>query len=196
MATKKALSAEESQVQSAAVIFSQQRDAVWLSQVHGNDRPVECAGFNAQQDRFMAGSAQKPKTLVVFGPMIDSPPAHPDTVITTLVNLERVLNSFWLQYTHIKGDLQLYQAACLVQWNDPLRWTNIILHPGMMHSHEFPGLYGNTDEGILRGHSHQRSVCWHHQHSQRKGFDQWSTGIPSHHCRVAAEFLLEWRQDI
>ena len=57
--------------------------------------------------------------------------------------------------------------------------------------HEFPGLYRNTDEGIWRGHSHQRSVFWHHQHSQRK--DQCSTGIPSHHCRVAAEFLLEWR---
>ena len=24
------------------------------------------------------------------------------------------------------------------------------------HSHEFPGLYRNTDEGILRGYSHQR----------------------------------------
>ena len=31
-------------------------------------------------------------------------------------------------------DLQLYQTACLVQSNDPLRWTNVILHPGMMHT--------------------------------------------------------------
>ena len=37
------------------------------------------------------------------------------------------------------------------------------------HSHEFPGLYRNTDEGIWCEHSHQRSVSWHHQHSQRKG---------------------------
>ena len=29
--------------------------------------------------RLVAASAQKPKTLVVFGLMIDSPPAHPDT---------------------------------------------------------------------------------------------------------------------
>ena len=36
--------------------------------------------------------------------------------------------------THITVDLQLYQTACLVQWNDPLRWTNVILHPGMMHT--------------------------------------------------------------
>ena len=64
------------------------------------------------------------------------------------------------------------------------------------HSYEFPGLYRNTEEGIWHGHFHQRGVCWHHQHSKRKGLDQCSTGIPSHHCRVAAEFLLECRQDI
>ena len=82
----------------------------------------------------MAGSAQKPKTLVVFIPMTDSPPAHPDTVITTLVNFERALNSFGMQYTNITVDLQLYHTACLVQWNDPLHWTNVILHLGMMHT--------------------------------------------------------------
>ena len=83
----------------------------------------------------MAGSAQKPKTLVVFGLMIDSPPPHPDTVITTLVNLERALNSFGMQYANITVDLQLYHTACLVQWNDLLRWTNVILHIlRMMHT--------------------------------------------------------------
>ena len=136
---------------------------------------VEWAGSNAQQDRLMAVSAQKLKTLVVFGPMINSPPAHPDTVITTLVNLKRAQNSVGMQYTHITVDLQLYQTACLVQWNDPLRWTNVILHPGMMHTlMSFLGCM-NTDEGIWRLHSHQRSVCWHHKYSKQKGLDQWST---------------------
>eukprot|EP00745_Piridium_sociabile_P018840 TRINITY_DN28551_c0_g2_i7.p1 TRINITY_DN28551_c0_g2~~TRINITY_DN28551_c0_g2_i7.p1 ORF type:complete len:249 (-),score=41.05 TRINITY_DN28551_c0_g2_i7:725-1471(-) len=130
----KALSAEESHLQSAAVRFSQQRDAAWLSQVHESDKPVEWVGFNAQQDRLVAGSAHKPKTLVVFGPMIDSPPAHPDTVLTTLLYLERTLKTFGMQYTHLSVDLQLYQTACLVQWKDPQRWTNLILHPGMMHT--------------------------------------------------------------
>ena len=73
----KALSAEESQLQSAAVRFSQQRDAAGLSQVHQSDKPVEWACFNAQQDPVMEGSCNKPKTLVVFGPMIDSPPDTP-----------------------------------------------------------------------------------------------------------------------
>ena len=70
------------------------RCGTWLPQIHWSDRPVKLAGFNAQQDRLVAGSAQKPKTLVVFGPMIDSSPTHPDNVIITLVNLERALNTF------------------------------------------------------------------------------------------------------
>ena len=75
----------------------------------------------------MAGSAEKAKTLVVFRPMINWPPAHPDTAITTLVNLERALNSFGIQYTYLTVDLQLYQTACLAQWNDSLRWAIVIL---------------------------------------------------------------------
>ena len=112
---KKAPSAEDSQLQSAAVRFSQQRDAAWLSQVHQNDKPVEWAGFNAQQDPVMDGPGNTPKTLVVFGPMIDSPPAHPDTVMTTIVYLQRTLNAFGMQYTHVSVDLRLYHTACPVQ---------------------------------------------------------------------------------
>ena len=111
----KALSAEESQLQSAAVRFSQQRDAAWLSQAHQNDIPVEWAGSNAQQDPVMKGPGNTPKTLVVFGPMIDSPPVHPDTVMTTLVYLQSTLNAFGMQYTHVSVDLHLYHTACPVQ---------------------------------------------------------------------------------
>ena len=39
-----------------------------------------------------------------------------------------------MQYIHLTVDLQLYQTACLVQWNDLLYWANVILHPGMMHT--------------------------------------------------------------
>ena len=45
-----------------------------------------------------------------------------------------VFDSFGMQYTYTTRDLQLYQTASLVQWNDALRWTNIIFHPGMMHT--------------------------------------------------------------
>ena len=112
---RKALSAKYSQLQSAEVRFTQERDAAWLSQVYQNDTPVEGAGFNTQQDREVAGSGNTPKTLVMFGAIIDSPPVHPNTVMTTLVYLQMTLNAFGMQYTHVPLDLQLYQTACLVQ---------------------------------------------------------------------------------
>ena len=61
------------------------------------------------------GPGNTPKTLVVFGPMIDSPPANPDTVMTTLVYLQRTPNEFGMQYTHVSVDLQLNHTACPVQ---------------------------------------------------------------------------------
>ena len=107
-----ALSAKESQLQSAAVRFSQQRDTAWLSQVHQHDKPVEWAGFNAQQDPVMEGPGNTPKTLVVFGPIIDSPPAHHDTVMTTLVYLQRNLNAFGMQYTQSTSNCIILHAQC------------------------------------------------------------------------------------
>ena len=185
----KALPAEESQLQSAAVRFRQQRDAAWLSQVHQNDKPVEWAGFNAQQDPVMEGPGNKPKTLVVFGPMIDLPPAHPDTVMTTLVYdseclwyvvhpcLSRPPTVSYCMPSAIERPSALDRPH-----TSPVHYAN---------SHEFHGLHRNIYEIIWRGGSYERSVWLHHQHHQWEGMDQCSMGISSYNRRVAAEFLLK-----
>ena len=71
---------------------------------------------------------------MVYGPLLDAPPAHPDTVMTTLVYLEKTSKTFEMQYAHISIDLQLYQISCLVQWSNPYRWKSLVLHPGIMHT--------------------------------------------------------------
>ena len=71
---------------------------------------------------------------MVFGPLLDAPPAHPDTVMTTLVYLEKTSKTFLMQYAHISVDLQLHQISCIVQWGDPYRWKYLVLHPGIMHT--------------------------------------------------------------
>ena len=68
---------------------------------------------------------------MVFGPFLDAPPAHPDTVLTTLVYLENTLKTFGMQYAHLSIDLQL---SCIVQWSDHNRWKSLVLHPGMMRT--------------------------------------------------------------
>ena len=110
------------------------RDTAWLSHVQTEDKPVACAGCNAYLDRQEASSStKKPNTLVVFGPLLNAPPAHPDTVMTTLIYLEKILKTFGIQYAHISVDLQLYQISCIVQWSDPYRWKSLVRHPEMMH---------------------------------------------------------------
>ena len=193
----KNLLADELQLQSAAVTFSQQQDAAWLSQIHGSDKPVEWAGFNAQQVRLEGSSVQKPKTLVVFGPMIDSPPAHPDTVLTTLVHLEKCLTTFGMQYIHVTVDMQLYQLMCLVQWNDPDRWCNLILHPGMMHTlMSFLGCIGTLMKAsglevlISAAFDSISSII------NGKARTKFTTSIPSHHFCAAEELLCGCSKDI
>ena len=130
-----ALSPEETVQADTARSRATARDAAWLSHVHTEDKPVEWAGFNAYLDQQEAStSTKKPKTLVVFSPLLDAPPAHPDTVLTTLIYLENTLNTFGMQYAHLSVDLQLYRISCLVQWSDPCRWKSVVLHPGMMHT--------------------------------------------------------------
>lgn len=129
----KSLSPEEMHQVSTNLTKAKERDAAWLSQLFSHLYPVDWAGYNAYEDR-KSETSSKPKTIVVFGPLIDSPPSHPDTVLTTLVYLERSLKSFGMKYAHITVDLQLYIVACQIQWSDPMRWKSVILHPGMMHT--------------------------------------------------------------
>ncbi|KAL8585526.1 hypothetical protein ACOMHN_051411 [Nucella lapillus] len=92
----KDLLTEEAAQVDAARTKARERDAAWLSHVHTEDKPMEWAGFNARLDRQEAeATPKKPKTLVVFGPLLDAPPAHPDTVLTTLIYLEKTLKNLW-----------------------------------------------------------------------------------------------------
>ena len=105
-----ARSPEETVQADTAMARARTRDAAWLSHVHTEDKPVEWAWFNAYLDRKEAStSTKKPKTLVVFGPLLDAPPAHPDTVMTTLIYLENTLKTFGMQYAHVSVELQFYQ---------------------------------------------------------------------------------------
>ena len=193
-----ALSPEETVQADTARARARARYAAWLSHVHTEDKPDEWAGFNAYLDRQEAStSTKKPKTLVVFGPLLDAPPAHPDMVLTTLIYLEKTLNTFGMQYSHLSVDLQLYQKACLVQWSDPCRWKYLVLHPGMMHTlMSFLGCIGTLMKasgvevlpkaafggvsGIITGKS-------------------WTNALRAyrlHHDSAAPGFLPEWRQNV
>ena len=118
-------------------------DAAYYSQFRTDDA-VEWSGFNSLKDRAQV-DAHRPKTLCVFGPLIDSPPAHPETVLTTMAYIDRTTKGLGMTHVHITLDMQLYIIACLIQWSNALRWQSIVLRPGMMHTlMSFIGAIGVT----------------------------------------------------
>ena len=83
----------DSQLLSVSLTKAQSKDTAYFSQLN-SENPVEWSGFNAINDRTQVGM-HRPKALCIFGPLIDSPPAHPDTVLTTMAYLDRTLKESW-----------------------------------------------------------------------------------------------------
>ena len=96
-----------------------------------NQPPLDWSGHMAVSAR--QATPVQPATQYVFGPLIDSPPAHPDTVLTTLVHAEQFLREQGTNITHIVADMQLYKVALQIKWSDHERWKDLVLRPGGMH---------------------------------------------------------------
>ena len=94
---------------SASLVQAQNKDAAYYSQLRTDDA-VEWSGFNSLKDRAQV-DAHRPKTLCVFGPLIDSPPAHPDTVLATMAYIDRTTKGLGMTHVHITLDMQLYIIA-------------------------------------------------------------------------------------
>ncbi|KAJ8332144.1 hypothetical protein SKAU_G00428720 [Synaphobranchus kaupii] len=124
-----------------SVSRAQKKDAAWLCQLHSSPLALDWSAYNVGQD-----SAPKLKTISVFGPLLDSPPAHPDTVLSTIAYLDTLLRQLGMSHSHITFDMQLYMIACLIQWSDAQRWSSVVLRPGMMHTHVIHRLNRRTDE--------------------------------------------------
>ncbi|KAJ8349304.1 hypothetical protein SKAU_G00244340 [Synaphobranchus kaupii] len=112
-----------------SVSRAQKKDAAWLCQLHSSPLALDWSAYNVGQD-----SAPKLKTISVFGPLLDSPPAHPDTVLSTIAYLDTLLRWLGMSHSHITFDMQLYMIAYLIQWSDAQRWSSVVLRPGMMHT--------------------------------------------------------------
>ena len=93
---------------SASLVQAQNKDAAYYSHLRTDDA-VEWSGFNSLKDRAQV-DAHRPKTLCVFGPLIDSPPAQlsDDTDVFVLL-------VYWCK----KADV-----SCAVQME---RWNGSVL---------------------------------------------------------------------
>lgn len=111
---------------------AQLKDAQWLNSL-SSDNSMEWSGYNCKLARDQVPSATKPATVYLFGPLVDAPPAHPDTVLTTLVYTQKALTDLGMNFANLSVDMQLYIVAQQIKWSDPDRFVNVILRPGAMH---------------------------------------------------------------
>ena len=69
----------------------------------------------------------------MFGPLIDAPPSHPDTILTTLIYMQKSLADMGMKHIHLTMDKQLFAVIKQVCWNQPSLFQNVIVRPGCMH---------------------------------------------------------------
>ena len=75
----------------------------------------------------------KPKTEVAFLPLVDRPPAHPDTIKTAIekgLSLVRAAGEYVLFFT---ADQQLYKVTIDIVFNQPSYFKSVIPVLGGMH---------------------------------------------------------------
>jgi len=73
-------------------------------------------------------------TKYIYGPLIDAPPSHPDTILTSIMYIEEFIRSMGQKYVYLVADLQLYKVATQIKWSNPTRWKYLIIRPGGMHT--------------------------------------------------------------
>ena len=111
-------------------------DTEWLAKIitceDPGDPPPEWSGYMnhlAREGGFISKATQS-----VYGPLIDVPPSHPDTVLTSITYIEEFMQSYGRTYIHLVADLQLYKVAIQLKWSDPMRWKHLIVRPRGMHT--------------------------------------------------------------
>ena len=122
-------------------------DLSWLVDVirttEGESPQAEWSGYMSSVARLKEeepGSA----TRFLFGPLIDAPPSHPDTVLTTLLYIEWFMKQHNVNNCHVSADMQLYKVVMQIKRSYPDRWRHLIVRPGGMHVlMSFVGCIGN-----------------------------------------------------
>ena len=71
--------------------------------------------------------------MYLFGPLINAPPDHSDTVLTSMMYMMQSLTDLGMTYIHLCPDMQLYIEAMQIKWNEPQAFDKLILRPGVMH---------------------------------------------------------------
>ena len=123
-------------------------DMKWLNQMGTSDSPMEWFGYNNLLARSDLECSKKKASTYVIGPLLDAPPNHPDTVFTSMIYMQKTLESMGMTYIHLSVDMQLFILLTSIKWIYSERFCNIIARPGIMHTVQAVcGAIGNLNQG-------------------------------------------------
>ena len=160
-ATKSVLNLTVLASQVVAASRARARDFQFLSQILGPNSCPEWNGFNSHLNR--ADGHIIPATTCVYTPLIDMKPSDPDTMLTAMVEAERLVKSTgqYIDIVVFTCDQQLYQVAVNITWANPERFQNFVLRLGSMHViMNFIGCVGT----LIADHASQMSWNMKTQH--------------------------------
>ena len=89
---------------------SENADFMFIKTSLAEEKTPDYHGFCTREAR-QAGDALKPKTKVLYRPMIDQPPTEPSTILTAMLDAERISKSAKQTYTIFTSDQQLYKIS-------------------------------------------------------------------------------------
>ncbi len=112
----------------ASLVAAQEADTQWLNNLSQGQEAMEWNGFNNQLSRTQG--VLKPATTYMFGPLIDAPPSHPDTILTTLTCMQRSLVDMGMKYVHLSIDMLLQlrnRCAGTSQCSSRMWWSILVV---------------------------------------------------------------------
>ena len=90
-------------------------------------------GYNTKNSREQ-GHTVRPATKAIYLLLVDMNPAEPDTMLTTIVEFQRLTNLTGQVYKIFTNDQRLYRIVVNVTWTYPAQFHNFILSLGGMHT--------------------------------------------------------------
>ena len=80
--------------------------------------------FNRNEPR-TAGQTPKSKSKITFRRLTDQTPSEPSTMLTSMLDAEKVTNAAGQKITVFTADQQLYSVVLDTMWADRNRWMNL-----------------------------------------------------------------------
>ena len=107
-------------------------DFAFFQDIQSCDQCPEFNRYNMKLSREQ-GHTLKPKTKIMYLPLIDRPPADSATMMMTLLRAQEVSSIAGQKFVISTSDQQIYRVVLHVIWESEARLNNIYLRLGVIH---------------------------------------------------------------